>query len=106
MEMLIANAKGNYSFLRGIAPYSGGVIADSGFEVIHARFSKPVPLADGFRRIREHLGVAGRTGHALCAMELRSPKPFTFEGFDQFNSGYVNVLREWGLLVENGVNPI
>ena len=28
--MLVPNQKGNYSFLRGIAPYSGGAVADSG----------------------------------------------------------------------------
>ena len=106
MRMLIANAKGNYSFLKGIAPYSGGVIAEPGYEVVHVRFGKPVPLATGFRRVRQYLDTASRPVHALCAMELRSPKPFTFEGFAEFNRGYVDVLRSWDLLVENGVNPI
>jgi hypothetical protein len=106
MAMLIANAKGNYSFLQGIAPYSGGVVAQPGYEVVHVRFGKPVPLETGFRRVRQYLDTASRSVNALCAMELRSPRPFTFEGFAEFNRGYVEVLREWGLLMENGVNPV
>jgi hypothetical protein len=42
---------------------------------------------------------------ALCGMELRSPKPFTFAGFSQFNAGYIDVLKKWGVLVD-GMNPV
>ena len=49
--MLVANPKGNYSFVRGIAPYSGGAVAADGFEIVHARFGQPVPLAAGFERV-------------------------------------------------------
>jgi hypothetical protein len=38
-------------------------------------------------------------------MELRSPKPFTFQGFLDFNAGYIDVLKEWSIIVD-GVNPI
>jgi hypothetical protein len=38
-------------------------------------------------------------------MELRSPKPFTFEGFSQFNQGYQDILADWDLMVD-GRNPI
>jgi hypothetical protein len=38
-------------------------------------------------------------------MELRSPRPFTFQGFNDFNAGYVQVLTEWSIIVD-GVNPI
>ena len=37
--------------------------------------------------------------------ELRSPRPFTFEGFAEFNAAYVETLKRWGLLID-GVNPI
>jgi hypothetical protein len=36
---------------------------------------------------------------------LRSPRPFSFDGFNQFNAGYVEVLKRWELLVD-GLNPI
>ena len=38
-------------------------------------------------------------------MALRSPKPFSFEGFKEFNAGYVEVLKSWDLLVD-GLNPV
>jgi hypothetical protein len=80
-------------------------VADEGYEIVHARFQQPVPLDAGFRHVRTHLSAAGRPVHALCGMELRSPRPFTFEGFAGLNKGYVEVLVGWGI-VKDGVNPI
>ena len=94
-NVIVANQKGNYSFIRGIAPYSGGAVADRGYEVVHARFLHPVSLNHGFNAVKEHIGGAGRPMHALCGMELRSPKPFTFQGFVDFNAGYIQVLKDW-----------
>jgi hypothetical protein len=103
--MRIENKRGNYAFLKGIAPYSAGGAALSGFEVEHARFLRPVPLAAGFEAVDAHLRKAGRPRQALCGMELRSPKPFTWQGFSDFNAGYVKVLKSWDIFVE-GVNPV
>lgn len=103
--MLINNPKGNYAFIKGIAPYSGGVVAESGHEIVHARFLHPVPLKTGFERVRAHLTAEKRPLQSLCGMELRSPKPFTFQGFGEFNAGYVGVLKEWGVFLD-GVNPV
>jgi hypothetical protein len=105
LGVLVAYPKGNYSFLRGIAPYSAGVRADAGYEIIHVRLQRPVALKAGFAAIREHLAANGRPVHALCAMELRSPQPFTFAGFNDFNAGYIQVLKEWTIIAD-GVNPI
>lgn len=104
-NVLVANQKGNYSFLRGIAPYSGGVVADAGYEIVHVRLLQALPLSKGFAAVKEHLAGAGRPVHALCGMELRSPKPFTFQGFVDFNAGYIQVLKDWGI-ISDGVNPI
>ena len=38
-------------------------------------------------------------------MELRSPRPFSFDGFTEFNKGYVAVLESWGI-VRGGLNPV
>ncbi len=103
--VLVAYPKGNYSFLRGIAPYSAGVRAEAGYEVVHVRLQRPLALKDGFGAVREHLAANGRPVHALCAMELRSPRPFTFQGFADFNAGYIQVLKEWSIIAD-GVNPI
>jgi hypothetical protein len=103
--MLLPNSRGGYSFLRGIGPYSAGVIAAAGFTIEHVRLPGSVPWKDGFERVEAHLRAAGRPREALCAVALRSPKPFSFDGFNQFNAGYVEVLRRWELLVD-GLNPI
>ncbi len=103
--MLVENKLGNYSFLKGIAPYSAGVTAEAGFEIVHVRLSAYVPLAVGFEAVDAHVRKAGRPIQAVCGMELRSPKPFSFTGFNEFNAGYVDVLKKWDLLLD-GMNPV
>lgn len=97
---------GNYRFLTGIAPYSSGVVAMPGFEIIRVRLLHPFPLHGPiFERIAKHLSSVGRPMQALCAMELRIPDPLSFEGFKEFNSGYQEQLKAQGLLLGD-VNPI
>jgi hypothetical protein len=103
--MLLENKRGNYFFLKGIAPYSAGAVAEAGFEVIHVRFRRYIPLRAGFDAVEAHLKRIGRPLQALCGMELRSPKPFSFTGFNQFNAGYIDVLKRWAILVD-GMNPV
>lgn len=102
---LIDHPTGNYRFLPGIAPYSCGVVSVPGYEIVHVMLRKPVDYMSGFDRIRQHLLSEQRPVAALCAIELRSPCPFTFPGFAAFNAGYAKVLENWGLFV-NGVNPV
>jgi hypothetical protein len=103
--MLVANKRGNYSFLKGIAPYSAGVVAEAGYEIVHIRLPRYFPLRAGFDAVEAHLKRAGRPLQAMCGMELRSPKPFSFTGFNQFNAGYIDVLRKWDILLD-GLNPV
>jgi hypothetical protein len=55
--------------------------------------------------IESHLAAEGRSRQALCAVELRSPKPFSFGGFDEFNAGYREILQAWDIPVD-GHNPV
>ncbi|MBI2501989.1 MAG: RidA family protein [Candidatus Latescibacteria bacterium] len=103
--MSTANPRGNYFFLKGIAPYSSGVVAAPDHEIVHLTFRQPLPWRQGFAAVSAHLESVGRPRHALCAMELRAPSPFTMEGFIAFNREYCQVLDEWGLFVD-GLNPI
>lgn len=103
--MLIENRDGGYSFLPGGAPYSSGVIASPGFELIHATFRDPVPLAAAFEAMEARLKAQRRPMAALCALELRSPAPFSFEGFAEFNEKYRTLLKKYELL-PGGPNPI
>jgi hypothetical protein len=95
----------SYRFLPGIRAFSSGVVAVAGWEIVHATLGSPVPWRDGFTRIERHLRDAGRPRTALCGIELRSPAPFTFDGFAAFNEGYRTVLSEWKILVADD-NPI
>lgn len=96
---------GDYSFVPGIAPYSCGVIAHPGFEVVHVTLRTMVTWRQGFDLIESYLRNSGRPLAALCAMSLRCPTPFTFQGFSDFNSQYAAILKDWGVFVE-GVNPV
>lgn len=98
-------ARGNYRYIPGVFQYSAGVVADAGYEIIRARLKRAVPLAEGFGLIEEHLKTAARPLAALCACELRSPAPFTEEGFKAFNELYVGTLEDWGV-VKDRANPV
>lgn len=102
---LVHHSTGGYRFLPGIAPYSCGVVSSPGYEIIHATFQTPVPYRTGFERIAEHLKECGRPNAALCGIELRSPRPYSFAGFAKFNGEYAAILKSWGLF-ENGMNPV
>jgi hypothetical protein len=104
--LLIENPRGGFAFLRGIAPYSAGAVALPGFAVEHASFARVLPLRDGFAAIDAHLKALGRPRQALCGIELRSPRPFTFQGFRDFNAGYVDILKDWRILLDGNVNPV
>ena len=103
--MLRDHPTGNYRFLPGITAFSSGVIAAPGHEIVHATLGAVLPWREGFALIERHLRAQGRPRTALCAVELRSPAPFTFQGFAGFNEGYRALLGEWGILVGDD-NPI
>jgi len=94
-----------YRFIPGVYQYSAGVAAEPGFRLERVCFAEPVPLMAGFARIAAWLEAQGRPKAAFAACELRSPAPFTEEGFAAFNQVYGGVLQEWGLF-RDGLNPI
>ena len=98
-------ARGGYRFIPAVFQYSGGVAAEPGFEIVRVRFRVPVPLAEGFARIEQVIGSAGRPLTAFCACELRSPAPFTEEGFRAFNEVYAGTLEKWGIY-DGRTNPV
>ena len=96
---------GGYRFMPGVSQYSCGIAALPGFAVERVRFADPVPLKAGFARIAEILKAAGRPLTSFAACELRSPAPFTEEGFKAFNDIYIQTLIAWGVM-KDGVNPV
>ena len=97
---------GGYRFMPGVSQYSAGVAALQGFTLERVRFTKPVPIKAGFERIAQVLKDAGRPLTAFAACELRSPAPFTEEGFVKFNEVYTGTLKSWGVAFPNGLNPV
>jgi len=98
-------AAGGYRYIPAVFQYSGGVAAEPGIAIVRMRFHRPVPLAQGFARIEEAIRAAGRPLTAFCACELRSPAPFTEEGFRAFNEIYAGTLRQWGVMAGDA-NPV
>jgi hypothetical protein len=96
---------GGYRYIRGPFQYSGGVAAEPGFSIERVRFARPVVLNEGFERIEAHLRAIGRPCTSFCACELRSPEPFSEQGFVEFNRVYVGTLERWGLFSDDE-NPV
>ncbi len=105
MSGLVQHPEGGYRFLPGIAPYSCGVVASTGFEIVYVRFMKPVPYRKGFEKIQAHLQEVERPLSAVCSMALRCAEPYSFEAFNAFNREYAELLGTWDIFVE-GVNPV
>lgn len=94
-----------YGYAPGVFQYSCGVAALPGFRLERARFRRPVPLAEGFARIKAHMTALGLPLTAFAACELRSPAPFTEEGFAAFNRVYAGTLQEWRVFLGEE-NPV
>ncbi|RTL65577.1 MAG: hypothetical protein EKK41_20050 [Hyphomicrobiales bacterium] len=97
MAEVVSFADGGFKFVKGVSQYSAGVAALPGYVLERYRFAKPVPLAEGFKRIEGIIKGAGRPLSAFAACELRSPAPFTEAGFAAFNAIYIETLKQWGL---------
>jgi hypothetical protein len=105
MTPVVSHPRGSYRFLTGIDAYSCGVIANPGHEIVRVTLEVARPWREGFGFVDHFLRRQGRQRPELCALELRSPKPFTMQGFIEFNRCYCSVLEEWGVFVD-GANPI
>jgi hypothetical protein len=93
MAKVIEFSRGGYRFLPSVFQYSAGVAALPGHEIRRVRFEAPL------------INEAGRPLTSFCACELRSPAPFTEQGFRAFNEIYVVTLERWGLF-DGNVNPV
>ncbi len=96
---------GGYQYVKGVFQYSAAVCTLPGYRMVRVRFDKPVELGDGFARIERIITATDRPLTAFCACELRSPAPFTEEGFRAFNEIYVGTLARWGIF-DGTNNPV
>jgi hypothetical protein len=105
MADVVDFSAGGFRFLPSVFQFSAGVAALPGHAVERVRFRTPVPLKQGFERTERLITEAGRPLTSFCACELRSPAPFTEQGFRAFNEVYVVTLQKWGLF-DGKVNPV
>lgn len=96
---------GGYSYIPAVFQYSSGVAALPGYRLERMRFSRRLSMAEGWACVRAHLAALGRPLTAFAGCELRSPTPFSDEGFREFNLRYIETLRDWGIMVGED-NPV
>jgi len=108
MADVAAFQPGGYRYIPAVFQYCAGVAAEPGYEIERARFARPLPLSDAFGAVEAYLKSIGRPTTALAACELRSPEPYTEQGFYDFNKVYVTTLERWGLYKggDQFVNPV
>jgi hypothetical protein len=106
MAQTTALADRGYRFAPYAMQYSGGVAAEPGHRLARVRFARVAPMQEGWRAIAAWLDSHGLPRTAFVACELRSPAPFTDQGFLDFNKGYHAVLKDWGVLSPEGRNPV
>jgi len=104
--MSIQQTAHGYAFIPGVFQYCAGVLAQPGFRIERVMLEQPLALKRGFAEAARYLQSVGVPLNALCACELRSPAPFTPQGFKSFNIDYVRILSEWGVILPGDVNPV
>ena len=88
----VMHDSGSFSYLPGGLAFSNGVLAEKDHRISEWEFAQPLPLASAFDRVGEELRRVGSDWTALVGVDLRSPVPFTPEGFARFNDDYLSVL--------------
>lgn len=103
-RVLTQFAPGNYrSLTKSGRPFSDGIVADRGYDLVRAVFSTPRPLYEALDAARRHVEAAGRPATSLAGFELRIAEPLTAEGFAAFNGPYVKHMTELGLSNDEGL---
>ena len=107
--MLLTNPRGNYSFLKGIGPYSGGVAAAHGFAIEHVKLSHTVPWKAGFDHVEITVDQVARlgpdtaigTGQSHYTGKNQSGAPIEFSAY--WTATYVRESGEWKVRMLSGV---
>ena len=102
---VLEHDSGSFRFIEGIVPYSGGVAATSGHEVVWATFRHPRPLRQGIARAAEVADTEGLGPSSVCAFALRSPGQMDLDAFAELNATYRQLLAEFDVLHDDP-NPI
>src|SRR5262249_20296948 len=96
---IIDNPKGNFRFRKGSKFSSGGTVAVPGYEIVHVTFNAAPPMEKALEQVDRFLSQQHRPPQALCGIELRSPKPFTFAEFGKLSDRYWELLSKRNLMI-------
>lgn len=96
---------GQFRFLPAIPPYSAGVVATAGNEIVWVVYRRPMRLRAGIERAAEIAVADGSGADAVCSFALRNPAPLDVEGFATFNDSYREILVACDIL-HAGPNPL
>lgn len=103
-DVLTHFAPGGYRSLAVAGrPFSSGIVADPGLDLVHAVLLRPLPLETGLDAAAAHVRAAGRPVTALAGFELRIPEPLSRQGFDAFNQPYVQRMADMGLAADGAL---
>lgn len=103
---LLTEQGGRYTYLPAISPYSSGVSACEGYEVVWVNLRRPMRLADGIGRAAKVAREMAGAPRAVCAFALRNPARLTMDDFAVFNARYRDLLDANGILPVDAENPI
>lgn len=102
----VTHASGAYRYLPGGSTFSNGLAAEPGYRIVEWELAEPLPLEPAFRRVGQELDAHGLGWDALAGVDLRSPEPFTPEGFAAFNVEYLQALGRHYPLDDRTPNPL
>lgn len=94
-----------FSYIPAINAYSSGVTPAAGYSLVGLRFDKPTTFLKAIEYLDKYLPTVGLDPTNIVSFEFRSPKPFSFNGFGDFNEVYYNELKRRNLLIDS-INPI
>lgn len=105
MSELIDHPTGAFAYLPGGPPFSQGVVAHDGYQIVEWEFRHPQPLPAALHRIGHEFGLRGLGWESLVGVDLRSPVQFDGPGFAAFNADYLATLREHYPLAPDALAP-
>ena len=105
MTDLVQHPSGAFAYLPAGTTFSNGVVVAADHRLVDWEFADPLPLRIAFDRIGAELDQRGLGRTALAGVELRSPAPFTPEGFAEFNAEYTGLLAEHFPLPDGTLPP-
>lgn len=105
MTALVDHPSGAFASLPASTTFSNGLVVTPGHRLAEWALAEPLPLRAGLDRVGAELAARGLDWEALAGVDLRSPEPFTPDGFAEFNAGYVALLQGYYPLADGALPP-